>query len=583
MTQKKPKSKKIAPFLFYLFLLGLPFLIRMTWSAYKRIIQNFYSPSFRKSFLRISLPIILFILGFGLLFINSLNRGDNLGALIQSKKSTSFPFWEKEKPLSGKKITGRFKAMDKNLGTISLRFRSEGAAGDDALIFRIKAKDQKDWHYQNRYATDQFLSDQLFPFGFPKIKDSKGKIFLFEIESLPGENGDTVSLSQTEPVFQAKYQFGETELWQDKFELFRFPLKKLVNVITSRALEASFFIYFSPLIFYFFFLLFAQKFFSKNPLSASVFLLVLLDVFFSHQLTSLAFLTLILAWLWLSKFRQSKILVALAGGAIFVLAPSLLLLLKEWAMIKKLANWSVLLLLVGLVIDLGHLLQKSKSQELKKTLSECRLSLSILLLISLEVFFIGRSSDFFVLSIIAIWFFVERGSRLKVKLSLWAGLVFLSLCPLFLSFGRESAAKVSAVWAFCFFSIGLAQTLWQTLETNKQKRIKQKLDLFKKKYLAYFPLATTSFALIFLQSLFFDHNQWIVIVLAALWFLSSLIYRLSGRISIIAGLFFLASYPIFFLFSQEALVDRLATWAFIFLTIGVVQLLFQSRKEEKKN
>jgi hypothetical protein len=131
------------------------------------------------------------------------------------------------------------------------------------LEFRIKEDKASDWYYVNEYKTDQFQDEQFFPFGFPKIKDSIGKDYLFEIESLYGDSQNAVSLSTKGKVIESRYQFSMDELRTNKVLLARFITKKLLRALNSLSFWISSLIYLVPFFIYIAYV-FKEDQFKKN-------------------------------------------------------------------------------------------------------------------------------------------------------------------------------------------------------------------------------------------------------------------------------------------------------------------------------
>ncbi len=80
--------------------------------------------------------------------------------------------------------------------------------------------------------------------------------------------------------------------------------------------------------------------------------------------------------------------------------------------------------------------------------------------------------------------------------------------------------------------------------------------------------------LLMIDEIFFikKANDFIFALLSIDWFLVNKQFKIDGRLSVVAGLFFLASTPLFMLFN-EALAERVGIWAFLFLISGVFLLL----------
>lgn len=128
--------------------------------------------------------------------------------------------------LKGEKIQGEFSASENYLGQFSVRFYNYDRINSDEVGFRLKEKGTEDWYYEHIYKTDQFQPNQLFPFGFPIIQDSRGKQYVFEIESVKGKSEDAVTLSHQEPMVSTSYQYPKRLILKDKNVLFEFLTKK---------------------------------------------------------------------------------------------------------------------------------------------------------------------------------------------------------------------------------------------------------------------------------------------------------------------------------------------------------------------
>ena len=69
--------------------------------------------------------------------------------------------------------------------------------------------------------------------------------------------------------------------------------------------------------------------------------------------------------------------------------------------------------------------------------------------------------------------------------------------------------------------------------------------------------------------------------LILIYFGLSLIWRLSGRISASLALFFLIATPILLMFKNDALAETFAIYAYYFLVITVIRLVFELKNSPK--
>lgn len=133
------------------------------------------------------------------------------------------------KLIAGEKITGRFVASEDNLGILAVKFRTDNRVIDDILTFKIKETGAHVW-YENQYNANQFQNNKFFTFGFPVIRDSKGKAFEFAIESMEGERDSAISVVTNFPI-RLKYHFPTELFLENKRGLIKYLTKKAVNTL----------------------------------------------------------------------------------------------------------------------------------------------------------------------------------------------------------------------------------------------------------------------------------------------------------------------------------------------------------------
>jgi len=150
------------------------------------------------------------------------------------------------------KISAVFTADSDYLGMVEVRINTFNRINQDFVIFRIKDTVSGKWWYENHYDTLQFNNDELYPFGFPIINNSKGKKYLVEIESTLGRAGNNVSISNNQPNLISKYKIPKAEIIKDTVSLFNFLKIKIVNSVKDNDLIFIFTIYSLPLLVYIF-------------------------------------------------------------------------------------------------------------------------------------------------------------------------------------------------------------------------------------------------------------------------------------------------------------------------------------------
>ena len=168
---------------------------------------------------RYVIPIALIL--FSLYLILSQYKREQVGlfTIIRYFDESNISGVKNRELLAGEKVTGIFTATENNLGTVSVRFNTFWRINDDWLIFRIKSVNDERWFYENKYKVDQFQNGKMFPFGFPELKDSSKKTYVFEIESTQGITDNAIAVSGISPAFHVRYRFPkETIIKSNNFE-----------------------------------------------------------------------------------------------------------------------------------------------------------------------------------------------------------------------------------------------------------------------------------------------------------------------------------------------------------------------------
>ena len=174
--------------------------------------------------------IIIFLVFLLPLFFTSIyiyKTGDNLSIPEYSYSKDIYTTVKNTELLAGDKIQGEFLAQENNLGIVSVRFNTFNRINTDIIVFRIKEKNQKEWYYEQSYESSKFGGYPFFPFGFPIIEDSKGKSYMFVLESLKGELGKAVAITTEGSTIVAKHKFTKAELLLNKKDLIRLSLRKV--------------------------------------------------------------------------------------------------------------------------------------------------------------------------------------------------------------------------------------------------------------------------------------------------------------------------------------------------------------------
>ncbi len=261
--------------------------------------------------------------------------------------------------LAGDKVFGRFQSKYPNLGIVSVRFSNQNRDSDDILMFRFKENGASGWYYEAKYKTDQFLPGKLFPFGFPIIRDSVGKSFQFELESLRGATGSGIFLENTRPVFTAASFFDKNEIFKSGSMTIEFFIKKIVNVVGSPENLLGATVYFSPLIFYLLYLYLAGTSFQFITLIALS--SILAEVFYFQFSGYFPLFSILFLWslvIYRHKF-ESRISASFALG--FLAITPLLLVIGEEGFAEKTAMWVYMFLCITVIQQIYELMYEPKA------------------------------------------------------------------------------------------------------------------------------------------------------------------------------------------------------------------------------
>jgi len=269
--------------------------------------------------------------------------------------------------LVGNTIKGEFKSTYPNLGIVAVRFNNRYRDSDDTLSFRIKEVGESAWYYESKYSSNQFLPEELFPFGFPKITNSLNKNYLFEIESLSGASGSSIYIGDSKPTFISVYFADRVGLSLNKYHFAKFCLSKIKNIIEQENSLQSIFVFFSPLISYLLYLSLNGS--SYHFLLALSFISIAWDIFYIERVSDIFTLSVImLIALQIKKYRYQPILFSYSSLALLVL--SYITSIAGLSLYtEKAASWTFLLIFVSTVLSLQN---KKPYSQMKNSLVKMR-------------------------------------------------------------------------------------------------------------------------------------------------------------------------------------------------------------------
>lgn len=245
---------------------------------------------------------IFTILGLFLIYSYTQRQNTNPSIINSQYKKENLIDYKNTPLIKNTKITGKFYSKFDNLGTLAFRFNTQARINEDVVEFRIKEENTQEWYYQNKYNTNQFQPGELFPFGFPIITDSKNKTYLFEIESLAGEDQNSVIVDiKNSAIFIAKHQFPLNKL--GVIEWIKYLPIKTINLFADKNFIFYFVAYFSPI-----FLFISHQASKKSKGFLGVLLIAMFfDVIFTPQYHSDFYtLTIFIYWLYYAYKHKLK-------------------------------------------------------------------------------------------------------------------------------------------------------------------------------------------------------------------------------------------------------------------------------------
>ncbi len=199
------------------------------------------------------------------------------------------------------------------------------------------------------------------PLDFPRISDSKGKEYVFELTSTKGRKGDAVAISSIDPQLLTKYQFTKQELTSNKKLLIIHIAKFLPSAISNQDFFISSLIYMLPFLLYVLWYFpvriilshLAQRhraFIYVNKLVAPVIVvcLVFVTVLYVRQLSSIVALIILLsAWVLLLKRNRLGSDTTFSLAIVFLLLCPVYLIFGNRDVAERCTDWVFFYLIVG--------------------------------------------------------------------------------------------------------------------------------------------------------------------------------------------------------------------------------------------
>lgn len=256
-----------------------------------------------------------------------------------------------DKILKGDKIRGTVTATENNLGILLIRFNPSAPVeykDEDILLFSMKEKGSDKRLVENTYRSGIVDKSPFLPIGFPRIEDSKGKIYEFQIESLNGNQENAMTLSGSKPTMALQYKFTKSEILKDSRAFFDFTLLKIQTFLTDRQSLVLSFPYILPLFFYYVSLITRNIHFSRFVLFYLVLSFVFIDVFVDYYAFDHIGDIFLLFFLVLSilKYRLGSSIIFSLSGLLFIISILAIILNKE-LITQKSSDWVYYLMAIG--------------------------------------------------------------------------------------------------------------------------------------------------------------------------------------------------------------------------------------------
>lgn len=297
--------------------------------------------------------VSLLLLAFGVVLSIIFNPYSSLSVLTIGENPSDLKFTNSTTLYKGDKLKGEFLAKENNLGIVYIKFNYYNKPDyllEDNLVFKIKEKGAKTWFAVNHYKSGIIDSNLFFPFGFPKIANSKGKTYDFELQSLNGNAINAVSIDLNNFAFASGYQVPKSEILASKYNFLDFMRKKILYSYENIYFIFSSILYFLPAFFYIFWNTVLARFIAHKYILATVSLILMTaDFIYLRDVYSGILLGVLGLWIisiWIYKLKSD---VSLAIFLIVVLGSVILIQFHgNVYLINKLSVWAYFFLAIGI-------------------------------------------------------------------------------------------------------------------------------------------------------------------------------------------------------------------------------------------
>ncbi|MGH7203167.1 MAG: hypothetical protein ACREHC_01845 [Candidatus Levyibacteriota bacterium] len=256
-------------------------------------------------------------------------------------------------------------AQENDLGIIALHFSNTNTVeydDEDKIAFQLTDISSNKVIYKNTYRSGLLISSKYFPFGFPKVADSKGRQYEVTITSLKGNPNNALHIDTANLTNQVSYDYGKHDILGSPSKLISFLAKKYVLIFTDNQTLFITFEYFMPFLFYCIFLSFNRRG-KANPYISEVllFFIMLYDIFFIVKLYSLVLIGILIVWLIFVKRHRLESSVSYLFAFIFFIISILMQSLQFIAIANKASVWGYFLIVIGTVQLFREIYTKGKN------------------------------------------------------------------------------------------------------------------------------------------------------------------------------------------------------------------------------
>lgn len=305
--------------------------------------------------------IFLVMLMFFAAFFTSLSTDNSISTISYKHNNDYLLEPARGKINGGDKIVGEFRARENYLGTIALPLQSfKWRAPDEEKIFTFKIKEKKanNWININKYKTNIFARGIVFPFGFAIIKNSKGKIYYFEITAEKGEHLSPLYLGSDESYLVSKYQFPKKEIINSPGNILTFLTKKINYSFNYKEFIPIFVIYVSIFTLFLLSVIFSVM---MKKIVLSIFLFpIFIYLLFLPIKNDIVFISIVIFWIVLILKEKLSSIYSFIYAIFFLSLTLLLLVFDRNFAAEKSAEFAYMFIFIAVVYEIFSLI-KSKN------------------------------------------------------------------------------------------------------------------------------------------------------------------------------------------------------------------------------